>query len=73
MTLFTYLKIILLQCFQFLNFNNKRYPNRSLVYLSLTILSKTLYIYIYIYIYIYLEHILINYFRKFFMKKHKNN
>ena len=27
MALFTHLKIILLQCFQFLVFNNKRYPN----------------------------------------------
>ena len=27
-TLFTHLKIILLQCFQFLVFNNKRYSNR---------------------------------------------
>ena len=29
--LFTHLKIILLQCFQFLIFNNKRYPNRPLM------------------------------------------
>ena len=29
--LFTHLKIILLECFQFLVFNNKRYPNRLLV------------------------------------------
>ena len=29
--LFTYLKIILLQCFQFSVFNNKRYPNILLV------------------------------------------
>ena len=32
--LFTYLKIILLQCFQFLVFSNKRYPNRPLVPLN---------------------------------------
>ena len=29
--LFTYLKIILLQYFQFLVFNNKQYPNRPLM------------------------------------------
>ena len=35
--LFTHLKIILLQYFQFLVFNNKQYPNRSLIVLSLKI------------------------------------
>ena len=29
--LFTHLKIILLQCFQFSVFNNKRYPNRPII------------------------------------------
>ena len=30
--LFTHLKIILLQCFQFLVFSNKRYPNRPVCF-----------------------------------------
>ena len=35
--LFTHLKIILLQYFQFLVFNNKRYPNKLLIALSLKV------------------------------------
>ena len=34
MVLFTHLKIILLQCFQFSVFSNKRYPNRPLICFS---------------------------------------
>ena len=36
-TLFTHLKIILLQCFQFSIFNNKQYLNRPLVWVWLQI------------------------------------
>ena len=39
-TLFTHLKIILLQCFQFSIFSNKQYPNRSQVGSISTTLSN---------------------------------
>ena len=64
--LFTHLKIILLQCFQFSIFSNKRYPNRSLV--SSIPLYQLLSLFLLLNISVlYLKNIIFYYFKNYFI------
>ena len=63
---FTHLKIILLQCFQFSIFSNKRYPNRPLVSSILLYQLLSLFLLLNISV-LYLKNIIFYYFKNYFI------